>query len=830
MAYAPPRWRSRGVFARPWQLGLLPDATGQPGDSLPERDIVKLILVVGLATLSWVATFIGMLELIEANTGDLPLTHRVVIGFSAAMLMAMVVWLLDQLFSPLNPLTRLSYLCGYLFLTVISVGFGFGFFWKVIESRSESTRSAEQAVTAVQSSLTAASTRLEQLNATLVQLSALSREKAEQERVHGTSCPNSSPGDGPRRKMRDADAARFSFASQFVSGRVSAVKTDMGALDGDLARIAARDGTLIDPKSGTRNEFMRALGRKLERTVSGYNALRTDPQLRQLRQELADRADKTTFGEPGRGGFVCPDPQLAQALRGAVRAIAELPVLSAPAIAIVEGPEATIEAFRRLTTSAAGLLTLDFAPSTDELRALQKKAVQSLDRSNPASITEAGGGLSDRDYIPLAIAVFVDLCLLLVSMGRPSHRLHGLMPKMRDAEQGPVIEILSRFNDIHRDPAVRENFELFRHVVFDVHGAYYVAIPLDAPPHLPPPERDALRVEAQLLGNLFTSFEKDRIFRRTWTPFTPVVQKKLARQGSKFAASEAFRVYKFRDGAWPEIILGAVMGAARRAEADANRRRIERDLFPPLEPTLRTVEPAFRPHPRTARRPSERPANKTRPEAQADARTETNAPQPAKPRPKVMPRPVTSDAWSSPRYTYAKAGPSAAEIFGPYARSAQAELNATPETASELKDHDEKAPAAPKAVATHTVTSNEATDSGTPDGPPSARRDPHVDVVLERKTATLSFPLEATKTSDGIVGRLGEALSAIEREPAKKNSTVALAHTPAVEPFSGTEKDETRQPQDVEILEGVADDISTDPETEDAVTIAGRLRPAIRDA
>ncbi len=47
---------------------------------------------------------------------------------------------------------------------------------------------------------------------------------------------------------------------------------------------------------------------------------------------------------------------------------------------------------------------------------------------------------------------------------------------------------------------------------------------------------------------------------------TAAVQKKLARQGSKFAGCRAFRIYRFRDGAWQEIILGAVMGAAKRAE------------------------------------------------------------------------------------------------------------------------------------------------------------------------------------------------------------------------------------------------------------------------
>ncbi len=539
------------------------------GPSKPPRDWKRAILIFGLGALSWVATYVGMLELIEANMGDLPIAHRVIVGFSVAMLMTMIIWLLDQLFRPHPFVTKLFYAGGYIFLSLISIGFGFGFYWKVLESRGEASRSAESAVSEVQNALHGAETRLQQLQATLTQLTQVSTEKAQLEQTKGTSCPNSKPGDGPRRKMREDDAQRFSFASDFVKGRVGAVKSDMEGLNGDLAKIVSADASTFDPKTGTRNEFMRALGRKLDLTATGFNAFRTDPQLRQIRSDLADRAERSTFGDGKNGPISCPDPQLQMALRGVVKAIDQLPELQKPEIATVEGPEATIEAFRRLTTSFYGLLAFKMPPSADELRELQKKAIQSVE--NPTEVRSNNGaqtsGLSKRDYVPLAVALFVDLCLFLVSMGqRPGGRLDGLVPKMRAAENGPVIDILSRFNDIHRDKQIRENFELFRHVVFDMNGDYYVAVPLDAPPRLNPAERENLRVEAQLLANLFASFEREKIFKRTLLPTTGSIRKRLARQGSKFAGSESFRVYKFMNGAWSDIILGAVMGAARRAE------------------------------------------------------------------------------------------------------------------------------------------------------------------------------------------------------------------------------------------------------------------------
>ncbi len=549
-----------------------------------QRDWKKIFLVLGLGTLSWVATYVGMLELIQANMGALDLTTKVVVGFSVAMLMTMIIWLLDQMFAP-HPLgVKFAYVAGYIFLTIISVGFGFGFYWKVLESRSEASRSAESAVSQVQAALLAGSSRLDQLQATLSQLTEISKEKAILERDSGTSCPNSQPGDGPRRRLRDEDAARFSFASNFVKGRSAKVKADMQALDGDLKKIVSGDKSTFDAATGTRNKFLQALSRKLELTATSFNAFRTDPQLRQIRSELAERANRTTF-PTGRGNrtFSCPDGQLQSALYGVVKAIDQLPELDKPEIATVEGAQAVVEAFRRLTATGQGVLIFKLPPSADELRELQKKAVRSVTPGRaPQTFGGSGdglsqGGLAKRDYIPLSIALFVDLCLLLVSIGRPMNRLGGLVPKMREAERGPVYQILSKFDEIHRDEKIREKFEIFRHVVFDFNGDYYVAVPLDAPRNRNPEEVSNLQLEAHLLGNLFASFEKERIFARVYNPLlsAKTIQKRLWRQGSKFAASQAFRVYRFRNGAWSDIILGAVMGAARRAKVEQARRAKE---------------------------------------------------------------------------------------------------------------------------------------------------------------------------------------------------------------------------------------------------------------
>ena len=176
------------------------------------------------------------------------------------------------------------------------------------------------------------------------------------------------------------------------------------------------------------------------------------------------------------------------ALRGVVKAIDQLPELQKPEVAAVEGSEATIEAFRRLTTSFYGLLSFKMPPSAEELRELQKKAVQSVENPPNAESAPAAPSMAKLRACPNATTFrWPSRCSSTFAFSRlngaaTGGRLDGLVPKMKAAERGPVIEILSRFNDIHRDQQIRENFELFRHVVFDMNGDYYVAVPLDAPP------------------------------------------------------------------------------------------------------------------------------------------------------------------------------------------------------------------------------------------------------------------------------------------------------------------------------------------------------------
>ncbi len=512
--------------------------------------LIKVLLIIGLGLLAWLATYEGMMELIVANTGEVGIVKRIAIAFAVAMLMLMIIYLLDALFSPISWWLRSLYIFGYVFLTLISVGFGFGFYWKFLESRSEATRSAEASVGQVQGALETGKVRLAQLEQTLGTLTTISQQKAVEEREQGGTCPDSPPGDGPRRRLRDADAKNFAFNAEFIKSRSGAIQKDIDDLRGDLAKVIARDPSTLDA-AGTRNSFMRDLDRKLDLTITRFNALKSDPQLTEMRNGLQARAQQTVFASGSGGTFVCPDPQLQGALNGVVTALSTLPDIDKADIAAVEGSEAVVEAFRRLITTSVGLLSFELPPGPEELRALQREAIQSANRpqNEKQEVMAREPGLGTRDYIPLAIAIFVDFCILLVAINRPMNRFHHLMSVVRNAKDGPVGEIMTRFHDTHL-AGLRTEFEIFQHVVFDFLGDYYVAVPIGAP-----------RTDARYLTNLFVGLEDKGIVDRVLLPPAFIVKRKLAAQNSDFADEEAFRLYRFRKGAYSKLVLDAILGS-----------------------------------------------------------------------------------------------------------------------------------------------------------------------------------------------------------------------------------------------------------------------------
>ena len=572
---------------------------------------LMILLLIGLSALAWISTYSGMLQLIAASSGDIGAPAKIAIGFAVLMLQGMIVYTLDAMFSgQLRILLYPLYIAGYIVLVLISVAFAFGFYWRFLEAGAQTTQAAGASVFEVQRALQTGQSRLELLQSTFTTLSTISTQKAATERTSGGTCPNSRAGDGPRRRLRETDAQRFQFANDLIATRTNEVKADIADLNGDLQRVLKKDPATIDAATGTRTAFIEGLDRKLGLVVARFNSLRGDPQLRQLHDEFAARAKQTSFPDEGGGAFVCPDGQLKIALDGVVRSIDDLPELQKPELRSVEGSEAVIEAFRRLSNTAIALVVHGKAPpSPEQIRKEQVAQPSGLE----AAFTQDKAGLSDRDYIPLMIAIFVDVCILLVSVNRPFGPFFNLGQGLSRARQrGPMQGVLETFYGVfqaqfhtQREEAAPpgELIAPLQDVVFDYKGDYYAAVPLDfreenyehwaaARANAPSFESSRALERSRYLAAVFAILEGERLVRllgeETKGRFgrgglngldEPTVRAKLDKQGSMYAQADAFRIYRFQPGKWAGLLIETVGSAAARQDADRRWRDGSGEVF-----------------------------------------------------------------------------------------------------------------------------------------------------------------------------------------------------------------------------------------------------------
>jgi hypothetical protein len=584
---------------------VLPIGRGSSSYSL-----LMVLLLTGLSALAWISTYSGMLQLIAASSGDIGLGAKAAIGFAVLMLQGMIIYILDALFSgqlrlALYPL----YIAGYIILVLISVAFAFGFYWRFLEAGAQTTQAAGASVFEVQRELQAGESRLELLQSTFTALSTISTQKAQTEAASGGTCPKSRAGEGPRRRLRETDAQRFQFANDLIASRTGAVKADIADLNADLQRMLKKDPATIDPETGTRTPFIEGLDRKLGLVVTRFNALRGDPQIRQIRDEFAARAKQTTFPDDRGGTFICPDGQLQIALDGVVRSIDNLPELQKPELRSVEGSEAVIEAFRRLSNTAIGLVVHGKAPPSPE-RVMKEQG--SIERTGGAAsaFTQDQAGLSDRDYIPLMIAIFVDICILLVSVNRPFGPFFNLGQDLtRARERGPMQGVLETFYRVFQDqfhlppnegPMPGELIAPLQDVVFDYKGDYFAAVPLDfreenyemwakARSNAPSFESARALERSRYLAAVFAILEGERLVRLLGEErrgrgglnglTEDTVRTKLDKQGSMYAQADAFRIYRFRQGQWAGLLIQTVGSAAAREDAQRRWRDGSGEVF-----------------------------------------------------------------------------------------------------------------------------------------------------------------------------------------------------------------------------------------------------------
>lgn len=295
----------------------------------------------------------------------------------------------------------------YVFLAVWSIGFGYGFWWSLI-SGEEATRTGlaglqEDARDA--SAVVAA--RLDAVRGQLESVVSWSEGQMSREETAGGSCGVASgAGRGPlfnaRRSVRDSvGTLRDGMIRSWLNPLqvdVEQLRQTATALDGGSVeeRQRAFEARASDIRGRARNIAARSnqLGRS------------TAAEMRALAQSVAT--------EPGKPGFSCYDPTLAERLRQAAAQAEQPAELKLREAVFNEGPAGVANAIKNLWKNIGAYIS--------------SLASYMVSGSVPTARTDGGEPITGRDLIALLATVGIDLGLFALAVLNPPKEPPSLRP------------------------------------------------------------------------------------------------------------------------------------------------------------------------------------------------------------------------------------------------------------------------------------------------------------------------------------------------------------------------------------------------------------------
>lgn len=380
-------------------------------------DLIANIALITFSVISFIATYQGMCALMSGLSNGVVATAfaHVFSGLFTFALQLLLVFAVKTFKSVPALLSRLYWLSIYLVCAFFSVGFGYSFWFEHIRAEDYGREMFDQQFNASLSKLTEFEQSYNQLADTMNSLAAYSEETAKIEREKGGTCGKSPQGEGPRMRLRQADARIFqSFVGHFEAKREE-VRQMMTHLQGVAS---AFDSTRV-----------KSMENDINQAVHKANALRNDPQLVTLKQTLATRLaeGRTGFNRDG-DSFNCPDPVM-ETKGNAVQQV-NLPSLEEVAFFDPHNPrESLYLAFGQLMalpSLVAGGLVRVLPMNTDDLRQVRIAAIREAQAAE--SSPESSRDFNKADAIPLLLGGMVDLLIFFsaVAKGGASLRNNSL--------------------------------------------------------------------------------------------------------------------------------------------------------------------------------------------------------------------------------------------------------------------------------------------------------------------------------------------------------------------------------------------------------------------
>ncbi|MCB1506763.1 MAG: hypothetical protein KDJ47_17490 [Hyphomicrobiaceae bacterium] len=367
---------------------------------------LMLLVISGYATWSGMADFI-----IGVSTSPSAAHGREIVGglsvSNEILVIAVVVALTFLMWLALRETFGYKRLLGerlitfplYLFLALWSIGFGYGFWWSLIAGE-EATRTSLAALQEdARDAGNAVAARLDAVKSQLDNVVAWSDSQMMREESSGGSCGTSSgAGRGPlynaRRSVRDSVA---SLRDGIQRSWLEPVQADIQLLQQSAASLTGETVEARQREFETRASQVRSRAKNIA-ARSNELGQSTAAEMR----ALAGAVDVS----PGKAGFSCYDPTLAQRLRQAADQAAAPAELKLRAAVFTEGPAGVANAIKNLWANIGA-----YAGSLVEYVASGGKVA--------ATRTTGGEPITGRDLIALLATLGIDLGLFALTALNP---------------------------------------------------------------------------------------------------------------------------------------------------------------------------------------------------------------------------------------------------------------------------------------------------------------------------------------------------------------------------------------------------------------------------
>jgi hypothetical protein len=373
-----------------------------------ERPLTPLFIFLFL--LAGYSTWEGLTSYITSTSGDIDPRALIFVTLFTVALIVMMGITLQGVAHGEGWIKRLGWFVAYLPLFLMSMCFAFAFWWTLMISESATNENVDRDYQRSINALTDVQARLDLAGNRLNTVAGAFRTSAEAEERRGNSCGVASGSTrGPLTILREQQAQKFGgMAGQLkllageVEARVQGVKTATAPLV-ESSRAASVSGE-------ERAKILETVREQLTRIATDVNGrLASLPNdARALEADASNHSRRDGFIDPNTGQpMTCFDPnaRLLSSAAESLRAVGQVPDIT---FQVYQEAAATVEAITRF-----------------------------LNEFGLGALIGASGdaGLDRRDTIPFAMALVVDVGLLLIGLRRGQGASLGPLERARRREE-----------------------------------------------------------------------------------------------------------------------------------------------------------------------------------------------------------------------------------------------------------------------------------------------------------------------------------------------------------------------------------------------------------